>query len=76
MFQAGTSTPGRRRKRMKSSTKQPHRDQTGDGGSYKDTGRGSHTLPQLYRLGLNRTLPPPVVIKFTSGGLFGYSLVQ
>ena len=23
-----------------------------------------HTLPQLYRLGLNRTLPPPVVRNF------------
>ena len=30
-----------------------------------------HTLPQLYRFGLNRTEPPPVVHKFTLGGTCG-----
>lgn len=31
------------------------------------------TLPELYRLGLKRTLPPPVVRRCMSGGTLGYS---
>jgi len=30
-----------------------------------------HTLPQAYKLGLNLTVPPPVVIRFILGGSFG-----
>ena len=35
-----------------------------------------HTLPSLYRFGLNRTRPPPVVFRLTKGGLFGKSEVS
>lgn len=30
-----------------------------------------HIFPHLYMFGLNRTVPPPVVISFTRGGLMG-----
>lgn len=30
-----------------------------------------HTLPSRYRFGLKRTVPPPVVISLTIGGLIG-----
>ena len=36
--------------------------------------KDKQTLPQLYRFGLNRTLPPPVVCRLTRGGVLGYSL--
>ena len=32
-----------------------------------------HTLPVLYRLGLNRTVPPPVVMKCTLGLVDAYA---
>ena len=35
-----------------------------------------HTLPQLYRFGLKRTEPEPVVSRFTLGACDGYVLVQ
>lgn len=38
----------------------------------QQTKLSSLTLPQAYRLGLNRTLPRPVVIRFTLGGTRGY----
>ena len=36
--------------------------------------RDRQTLPLLYRLGLKRTAPPPVVRRCMSGGLCGYSI--
>src|SRR5882762_1787842 len=36
--------------------------------------RERQTLPLLYKLGLNLTLPPPVVRRCMSGGLLGYSM--
>jgi hypothetical protein len=34
---------------------------------------GHLPLPSAYRFGLNRTRPPPVVLRTTLGGLFGKS---
>ena len=36
--------------------------------------RDKQTLPQLYKFGLNRTEPPPVVLRCIRGGEFGYSM--
>lgn len=49
------------------------------GGSYDfvDWGQvpkdGHVPLPSAYKFGLNRTRPPPVVLRTTLGGLFGKS---
>ena len=40
-------------------------------GPFQVPSRLRHTLPSAYRLGLNRTRPPPVVKMTTRGGLFG-----